>query len=110
MANAAIADIREAILREVPDDGSAIGNLRLRERITQQLVAAVDEQTYIAARDELIATGILAKGQGDGRLRPPQVGSLSPAHSVWENERMVRRPPRNDFDRALGSQTRRSDR
>ena len=31
MAKATIADIRKAILKEVPRDGSTIGNIRLRE-------------------------------------------------------------------------------
>ena len=66
MAHAVIAEIRAAIIDEVPSDGSAIGNLRLRERISEQLAATVDEQAYIAALDELIAAGTLAKGQGRG--------------------------------------------
>ena len=66
MAKAAIADIRKAILKDVPKDGSAIGNLRLRERIAERLAATVAEDDYVEARDALIAIGKLAKGQGRG--------------------------------------------
>lgn len=66
MAKDAIADISNAILMEVPSDGSAIGNVRLRELVAERLDAAVIEGDYIEARDGLIAAGVLAKGQGRG--------------------------------------------
>lgn len=43
MAKATIADIRKAILREVPGDGNAIGNFRLRERVIGRLGTEVTE-------------------------------------------------------------------
>jgi adenine-specific DNA-methyltransferase len=66
MAKATVADIRKAILKELPKDGTAVGNMSLRERVTERLHARVDEDYYFAARDELIAEGKVAKGQGRG--------------------------------------------
>ncbi|MBC6941121.1 MAG: hypothetical protein DWB45_00155 [Xanthomonadales bacterium] len=66
MAKAAIADIRQAILRDVPADGSAVGNIRLRERIPARLGVEVGEDDYFAARDALVADGVLATGRGRG--------------------------------------------
>lgn len=57
MAKATIAEIRKAILKDVPRDGSSIGNLRLREAIAERLQAKVTEDDYFAARDELVAEG-----------------------------------------------------
>lgn len=66
MAKASVAEIRRAILRTVPKDGSSVGNLRLREQIAEALQTKVNEEDYFAAREELIAEGKLAKGQGRG--------------------------------------------
>ncbi len=66
MAKATIAEMREAILMEVPEDGSSIGNLRLRERIAARLRADVAEADYFAARDALVQEGRLATGKGRG--------------------------------------------
>ena len=66
MAKATIADIRKAILKEVPRDGSTIGNIRLRELVAERLDAKVIEDDYFAARDELVDAGKLVKGQGRG--------------------------------------------
>jgi len=66
MAKATIAEMREAILTEVPEDGSSIGNLRLRERIAARLRADVAEADYFAARDALVQEGRLATGKGRG--------------------------------------------
>jgi adenine-specific DNA-methyltransferase len=66
MAKATVADIRKAILKELPKDGTAVGNMSLRERVAERLGARVDEDYYFAARDELIVLGKLAKGQGRG--------------------------------------------
>ena len=64
MAKATVADIRKAILKELPKDGSTVGNQSLRDRIAERLHARVDEDYYFAARDELVTEGKVAKGQG----------------------------------------------
>jgi adenine-specific DNA-methyltransferase len=66
MAKAAIAEIRKAILKELPKDGTAVGNMSLRERVVERLGAKVTEEDYFEARDELIAKGKLATGRGRG--------------------------------------------
>ena len=66
MAKATVAEIRSAILKEVPKDGTTIGNIRLREQVAERLAAKVDEDFYFAARDELVAKGKLATGKGRG--------------------------------------------
>jgi len=66
MTKATVADIRKAILKELPKDGTVVGNISLRERIAERLNARVDEDPYFAARDELVAEGRVAKGQGRG--------------------------------------------
>lgn len=66
MAKATIADIRQAILRELSKDGTAIGNMRLRELVAERLDAKVSESDYFQARDELVAKGKLETGRGRG--------------------------------------------
>ena len=66
MAKATIAEIRKAILKELPKGGTAVGNLSLRERIADRLEANVSEDDYYAAREKLIDDGKLAKGRGRG--------------------------------------------
>ena len=59
-------NLREALLALVPADGSTIGNVRLRQALTEKLGHDIDDTTYEAARDALVADGILAKGPGRG--------------------------------------------
>lgn len=66
MAKATIAAIREVFLADVPRDGSAVGNIMLREKLAARLGSEVAEQDYFAVRDALIASGALLKGQGRG--------------------------------------------
>lgn len=66
MAKAPIAEIRKAILKELSKDGTAVGNMRLRELIAARLDAKVTEEDYFEARDALIAEGTLATGRGRG--------------------------------------------
>jgi len=66
MAKASVADIRTAILGELPGDGSTVGNGRLKKLIAERLGAEVDESVYLAARDELVALGLVATGKGRG--------------------------------------------
>ena len=66
MPKVAIAEIRAAILKEVPRDGTTIGNIRLRELVAERLKSKVSEDDYFTARDALLAEGLLAKGQGRG--------------------------------------------
>ncbi len=66
MAKLSIADIRKAILKELPKDGTAVGNMSLRERVAERLDAKVREDDYFEARDALIEEGKLATGRGRG--------------------------------------------
>lgn len=56
----------DARLDLVPTDGSAIGNLKLRQTLGEKHRREVDEATYAAARDALVEAGLLVKGQGRG--------------------------------------------
>lgn len=66
MSKATVAEIRQAILEELPVDGTAVGNMALRDRLASRLGRPVDEGDYFHARDQLIAEGKVAKGQGRG--------------------------------------------
>lgn len=66
MAKATVADISKAILKELPKDGTAVGNMSLRERVAERLESKVGEDDYFAARDELLANGRVALGKGRG--------------------------------------------
>ena len=66
MAKASAADIREAILRTLPEDGGTIGNGRMREAIAAELDGDLDEADYFAVRDALVAEGLVATGKGRG--------------------------------------------
>jgi adenine-specific DNA-methyltransferase len=66
MPNATVADIRSAILKLVPKDGTSIGNLALRDQLVATLKAKVAEDDYFEARDALVEAGKLVKGQGRG--------------------------------------------
>ncbi len=66
MAKASAADIRAAILSTLPEDGSTIGNARLRGLVAARLGADVGESDYFAARDALVQAGEAATGRGRG--------------------------------------------
>lgn len=66
MAKATIAEIRKAILKELPKDGTAVGNLSLQTRIAERLDAKVKEDDYLEARNALIEEGKLEVGRGRG--------------------------------------------
>jgi len=66
MAKATVAEIRKAILKELPKDGSTVGNQAMRERVGERLNAKVDEGDYFEARDKLIDEGKLGKSKGRG--------------------------------------------
>ncbi len=66
MAKATTAEIRKAILKELPKDGSAVGNQSLRQRIAERLGANVKEEDYFEARNALIEDGDLETGRGRG--------------------------------------------
>jgi len=57
--------LRSALLATVPATGESIGNQLLLERLQGQLPDLTLEQ-YRAARDALVAEGLLAKGRGRG--------------------------------------------
>ncbi|WP_282950491.1 MULTISPECIES: site-specific DNA-methyltransferase, partial [unclassified Sphingopyxis] len=57
--------IRDLILGNVPEDGSAIGNLALIALLRDAVPSLTDEQ-FSAAKDELVHEGVLGKGRGRG--------------------------------------------
>lgn len=61
--------IRDLMLATVPEDGSTIGNISLFREVQQALEADgrwYDEDAVNAAREQLIAEGVLGKGRGRG--------------------------------------------
>lgn len=78
MAKAAAADIRNALLGLLPEDGSAVGNQTLRDQLASRLGTEVPEADYLAARDALVDAGVARKGKGRG-------GSLSRASAQAED-------------------------
>lgn len=58
--------LREAILRLLPHDGSALGNVKLRQLLGETLGEDIDEALYLQARNELVAEGVVATGKGRG--------------------------------------------
>ena len=57
--------LRDLILAHVPEDGSAIGNMVLLALLREQVPGLSDEE-YAAAKDDLVAEGLLGKGRGRG--------------------------------------------
>ncbi|WP_206073288.1 site-specific DNA-methyltransferase [Erythrobacter colymbi] len=57
--------MRDLILAHVPEDGSAIGNMALLALLREQVPGLSDEE-YAAAKDDLVAEGLLGKGRGRG--------------------------------------------
>ena len=66
MIDATVTDIRRAILAALPGDGTPIGNIRLRRDLSDTAGVEISESAYERARDELVAEGLVAKGQGRG--------------------------------------------
>lgn len=57
--------LRDLILANVPQDGSAIGNMALVALLRETVPGLTDEE-YTGAKDELVAEGLLGKGRGRG--------------------------------------------
>jgi len=66
MANASSADIRRPIFDLLPEDGSTIGNGRLRDLAAARLGAELSEADYFAARDSLVSEDLAAADRGCG--------------------------------------------
>lgn len=58
--------LMNALMELVPEDGSGMGNIALRQRVSDKLGRDVDEGEYSEARDALVSKGRLIKGQGRG--------------------------------------------
>jgi len=77
--------VKQAILDNIPADGSAIGNQALQARLQQKLGESWSESTYWEARDALIQQGVLKKGRGRGgsvRLADPRAETPKPEEAV----------------------------
>lgn len=57
--------LRDLILANVPQDGSAIGNMAL-VALLRETVSGLTDEEYTGAKDELVAEGLLGKGRGRG--------------------------------------------
>ncbi|WP_205957768.1 site-specific DNA-methyltransferase [Paracoccus salipaludis] len=60
-----MSDISELILTLAPEDGSSIGNGAMLALLREQMPDLADDD-YVAARDALVAEGLLVKGRGRG--------------------------------------------
>jgi adenine-specific DNA-methyltransferase len=93
------AALRERLLALVPADGTAIGNGALRKALAAELGAEVPEYAYLAARDALVAEGLLKRGPGKGgtvrrvaadgafELTPREVRDAEPAPAKAKGKR-----------------------
>jgi len=87
-----LATLSQALLAAVPTDGSSIGNQTLLSRLLGQFAGLSDEQ-FRAARDELIAQGVLLKGRGrGGSVSRASVTGISLADQALNNARERREP------------------
>jgi adenine-specific DNA-methyltransferase len=59
-------ELEHALLAHVPEDGSTIGNTRLRRALGGHLGREIDEATYFAAQRALVDDGVLIRGAGRG--------------------------------------------
>ncbi len=66
MPELTVAALRHALLAALPNDGTAIGNIRLRSQLAGTLGTEVPEALYNEAREALVTEGVIAKGQGRG--------------------------------------------
>ncbi len=58
-------EIKQLILKHVPQDGKTIGNIKIQEKIAND-GTELSEAHYVDARDQLISEGTLVKGRGRG--------------------------------------------
>ncbi|MCQ4320753.1 type I restriction-modification system subunit M [Stutzerimonas stutzeri] len=87
-----LATLSHALLAAVPADGSSIGNQTLLSRLQGQFAELSDEQ-FRAARDELIAQGVLLKGRGrGGSVSRVSATGISLADQALSNARERREP------------------
>lgn len=79
MPELSVGEIRLAMLAALPADGSAIGNIKLRKILAEQLGADLSEALYNRIRDALIEEGMIATGKGRGgsvRLLKPSAAPV----------------------------------
>jgi type I restriction enzyme M protein len=88
--------LRTQLLAAVPEDGQAIGNQSLLEALRQQQPALSDDDFW-AARDALIAEGILQKGRGrGGAVRRAQASEAQESKSTEIMGADTQGTPRNE--------------
>jgi adenine-specific DNA-methyltransferase len=58
--------IADRLYALVPEDGSEVGNLSLRNQLSDAMRSEISEAAYVAARDALVEAGKLVKVQGRG--------------------------------------------
>ena len=63
---AATDPLATALLQLLPTDGSRLGNGALHRRLSEKLGREVDVLAYEAARESLVAAGVVEKGRGRG--------------------------------------------
>jgi adenine-specific DNA-methyltransferase len=58
--------LTNALMDLIPEDGSGVGNIALRQQLGKKLGREIEEGEYAEARDALVSQGRLVKGQGRG--------------------------------------------
>lgn len=92
-----IEQIKAAILAQLPEDGTQIGNRKMQTQLLIVDELKLSEEDYRQACDELVAEGRVAKGRGRGgaiRLAKEKVeaGSGSGAASAGSRSKTKKRP------------------
>jgi adenine-specific DNA-methyltransferase len=86
------------LLALVPADGSPIGNMRLRELLSDKLGHRVSEEEYAEARDALVERGALARRSGRG-------GSICRVGAAAKEELILTMPEPGEKSKAGRSNT-----
>ena len=92
-----VQTLRDLILDLVPADGSTIGNRKLIGELRTHL-PDLDDAEYHAAKEALVAEGLLAKGRGQGgsvsRADAAQrLASSVTAHMIHQAAHFKNNPP-----------------
>lgn len=104
-------DLAELILEFVPADGAPIGNISLRQWLSDRLGREVLEDEYAATRDALVVDGLLARGAGRGgsvrraTAETPAAFDLAP-QATPDVSAETRKPARRKKKAAAGRKSR----
>lgn len=101
------ASLHDLILRLIPKDGNSIGNIKLQQQLTEAAAFSFNEEDYKRVRDDLIANGVLGKGQGRGGsvflAQPSASQPTSLAEQVLAKHRPQAEDNQTNSDSGLGA-------